>query len=285
MLALVGEIDGLLCGDDAITRKVLEKSLPRLKVLSKYGIGLDKIDLKAAEALGIPVCYTPGVNHTTVAEHCFGLMLCLYRNIPREDALVKSGKWKRITGHELFGKTLGILGLGRIGKEVAVRALAFGMKVVAYDPIRDESFLSQHSVQFLSSHDEVIRVADILSLHMNLSETTRGLINRARLASMKKGAIIINCARGGIVDQQALGEALISEAIAGYGCDVLEHEPPEPDNPLIGLENVVVTPHIGSRTYESVARQAEMATRNLILVLNKKPPLARFQLESKELAK
>ncbi|HNT37146.1 MAG TPA: NAD(P)-dependent oxidoreductase, partial [bacterium] len=137
----------------------------------------------------------------------------------------------------------------------------------------------------LSSHDEVIRVADILSLHMNLSETTRGLINRARLASMKKGAIIINCARGGIVDQQALGEALISEAIAGYGCDVLEHEPPEPDNPLIGLENVVVTPHIGSRTYESVARQAEMATRNLILVLNKKPPLARFQLESKELAK
>ncbi|HNT35500.1 MAG TPA: NAD(P)-dependent oxidoreductase, partial [bacterium] len=126
MLALVGEIDGLLCGDDAITRKVLEKSLPRLKVLSKYGIGLDKIDLKAAEALGIPVCYTPGVNHTTVAEHCFGLMLCLYRNIPREDALVKSGKWKRITGHELFGKTLGILGLGRIGKEVAVRALAFG---------------------------------------------------------------------------------------------------------------------------------------------------------------
>lgn len=276
MLGLVGELDGILCGDDAMTRPVLEKSLPRLRVLSKYGIGLDRIDLKAARELGIPVCYTPGVNHTTVAEHSFGLLLSLCRNIPKENALVKSGQWKRITGHELLGKTMGILGLGRIGKEVAVRALAFGMRVVAHDPVHDEVFLREHPIEMMSSAELVITNADVLALHMNLSETTRGLLNKQRIALLKPGVYIVNCARGALVDQDALAEALQAGTVAGYGCDVLENEPPEPNNPLIGLENVIITPHIGSRTFESVERQAEMATRNLILMLSGRQPIARF---------
>jgi D-3-phosphoglycerate dehydrogenase len=147
MLQLVksgGGFDGLLHGDDAITRKVIQAALPRLKVLSKYGIGLDSVDVKAATELKVPVMFTPGVNHTTVAEHTFGLMLMLAKHLREEANFVKSGQWKRITGVELAGKTLGILGLGRIGKEVAKRALAFEMKVLAHDVHWDEEFLKAY---------------------------------------------------------------------------------------------------------------------------------------------
>jgi len=274
IMELVGDVDGIICGDDEYTRAVLEKSLPRLKVLSKYGIGLDRIDLKSATDLGIPVCFTPGVNHTTVAEHTFGLMISLSRNITTENEYVKSGQWKRITGHELMGKTIGILGLGRTGKEVAIRAIAFGMKVVAYDIHFDGDFLREHPVEKADSIGQVVKEADILSLHMNLSEDNKGCINTESIDTMKKGIYIVNCARGALIVQDDLAQALKSGKIAGYACDVLEHEPPEENNPLIGLENVIVTPHIGSRTYESVARQAEAATRNLILVLDGKKPLA-----------
>ena len=277
MLDQVGEIDGTICGDDAFTRNVMQKALPRLKVISKYGIGLDKIDLEAAFDLGIPVCFTPGVNHTTVAEHIFGLMIGLCRNIPQEDALIKAGNWKRITGHELMGKTLGILGLGRIGKEVAVRALAFQMRVVAFDIAPDRDFLAKHPVNLLDSPRAVLREAELLSLNMNLTAANRRFINRETLCEMKDGIYIVNCARGGLVDEGDLAEALHSGHVAGYACDVLDHEPPEQGNPLVGLDNVIVTPHIGSRTYESVARQAEMATRNLLLMLSGKSPLAQVK--------
>lgn len=274
MLGLVGDFDGVLCGDDAFTRKVLEKCLPKLKVLSKYGIGVDKIDLQAATDLKIPVTYCPGVNHTTVAEHSFGLMLSLYRQIPQQNAIVHQGHWKRMTGHELLGKTLGILGLGRIGKEVAKRARAFEMDVLGFDPFWDEGFATQYGIERKATADEVIREADILALHMNLSPENRSFLNSTRLAAMKKGAILINTSRGALVDQWAVAEAVKSGQLAGYGCDVVEPEPIESTNPLIGLENVVMTPHIGSRTYESVLRQATMAVENLIRVLRGEAPLA-----------
>src|SRR5271167_200602 len=154
-LALVGDVDGYICGDDAITRQVLEKARPKLKVLSKYGIGVDKIDVKCCTEFGIPLLFTPGVNHTTVAEHNFLLLLALEKNFLFHTDSTRAGGWKRKTGHELLEKTIGIIGLGRIGKEVAIRARAFGMKVLAFDNYFDDGFSQQHQVKRAGSLAEV----------------------------------------------------------------------------------------------------------------------------------
>jgi D-3-phosphoglycerate dehydrogenase len=274
MLELMGDIDGLLCGDDAITRAVLQKSLPRLKVLSKYGIGLDKIDLKAATELKIPVCFTPGVNHTAVAEQTFLLLLALEKNFLYAVDATRQGQWKRKTGHEIMGKTIGIIGLGRIGKEVAIRARAFGMTPLAYDIQWDDAFAAAHSVQRAPSFDAIFAAADYISLHTNLTPQTRGLINAAAIAKMKQGVILINCARGEIVHTPDLLAALRSGRVAGYGADVLDHEPPPPDHPFLHEPNCIITPHVSSRTFESVQRQATMSVKNLIAVLDGQKPLA-----------
>jgi D-3-phosphoglycerate dehydrogenase / 2-oxoglutarate reductase len=274
MLELVGDVDAFLCGDDAITRKVLEKALPRLKVISKYGIGLDKIDVNAATELKVPVTFCPGVNHTTVAEHTFGLLLAIYRQIVTECNHVKAGRWKRLTGHELMGKTIGIVGLGRIGREVALRARVFGMKVIAHDVYWDEAFAADNQVERAGSFDEIFSAADVVSLHTNLNDQTRGMVNADSIALMKPHAVLLNCARGELVDTSALVAALKENRIAGYGTDVLDQEPPPSDHPLFACENAVITPHIGSRTYESVVRQAGMAVDNLIAVLRGETPRA-----------
>ena len=274
MLELVGDFDAFLCGDDAITRAVLEKSLPRLKVVAKYGIGLDRVDVAAATELKIPVTFCPGVNHTTVAEHTFGLLLSIYRQIVEQANSVRSGNWKRLTGHELMGKTIGIAGLGRIGKEVATRARAFGMTVLGYDLYWDEAFASQHNVERVADIDTLLTRSDILSLHMNLTPETKGLINAERIKLCKKNLVLLNCARGELVDSAALALALHEKRIAGYGADVLDEEPPSPTHPLLNCPGTVITPHIGSRTHESVIRQATMATQNMINVLNGLPALA-----------
>lgn len=273
-LALVGGVDGFICGDDAITRRVLEKALPRLRVLSKYGIGVDKIDVRAATELGIPVCYTPGVNHTTVAEHCFALLLALSRNLVEEVGYTRAGQWKRMTGHEIMDRRMGVVGLGRIGREVAVRAKAFGMPVTGYDIHWPEAFAAELGIERADSMDALFERADILSLHTNLTEETRKLVNLQSLSRMKDGVIILNCARGELVDTGAMLHALQVGKVAGYGTDVLDEEPPPPDHPLLTAPNCLVTPHIGSRTYESVVRQATKAVQNLINVMNGQEPLA-----------
>jgi len=272
MLELAGAFDAFLCGDDAITRAVLEKSMPRLRVISKYGIGVDKIDVPAATELGVPVTFCPGVNHTTVAEHAFLLMLMLARRMREQLPLVP--QWKRLTGHELMGKRLGIIGLGRIGKEVAVRARAFGMEVLAYDINRDTAFANKQQLCLVDTISELLRESDILSLHTSLTPETRGLVNEQTLRAMKPGAFIINCARGELVDTPAIAAALRAKTLGGYATDVLAAEPPPPEHPLLGLDNCLVTPHIGSRTCESVQRQAGMAVDNLLLALDGKKPLA-----------
>ncbi len=278
-LALVGDVDGYICGDDAITRKVLENARPKLRVLSKYGIGVDKIDVKCATEFGIPVLFTPGVNHTTVAEHTFLLLLALEKNLLYHTDSTRSGGWKRKTGHELLEKTIGIVGLGRIGKEVAIRAKAFGMTPVGYDVYWDEAFAKANGVKRLASLDEIFAVSDYLSLHTNLTPETRDMINAKSIAKMKKGVIILNCARGEIVNTQDMAEALQSGQIAGYGTDVLEQEPPPPDHPLLKLPNCLITPHIASRTFESVVRQATTSVKNLILAMNGEKPIAQVNPE------
>ncbi|MGD1087351.1 MAG: phosphoglycerate dehydrogenase [Verrucomicrobiota bacterium] len=278
-LALVGNVDGYICGDDAITRKVLEKAHPRLKVLSKYGIGVDKIDVKSCTEFGIPLLFTPGVNHMTVAEHNFLLLLSLEKNFLFHTDSTRAGGWKRKTGHELFEKTIGIIGLGRIGKEVAIRACAFGMRIIAYDNHFDDAFGKQYGVKKAASLDEVFATGDYISLHTNLTPETRDMINAKSIAKMKKGVLILNCARGEIVNTNDMVAALKSGQIDGYGTDVLDKEPPPADHPLLKLPNVVCTPHVASRTYESVVRQATTAVKNLILAMNGEKPIAQVNPE------
>ena len=268
MLELAGEFDAYLCGDDAITRVVLEKSLPRLQVISKYGIGLDKIDLDTCNEKKLPVLFTPGVNHTTVAEHTFMLLLAIMKQLVEHANFVRAGEWKRMTGHEIWKKRIGIAGFGRIGREVALRAKAFEMDVTAFDIYWPEEFAHEHGFKRAGRMDELFETSDVLSLHTNLSNETRGLVNADRLAKMPEGAVVLNTARGELVENDAIISALDSGRLAGYGTDVLDVEPPEPGHPLVVHPKVLVTPHIGSRTYESVPRQAMRATENLINFLS-----------------
>ena len=278
-LALVGEVDGYICGDDAITRKVLEKARPKLKVLSKYGIGVDKIDVKSATEFGIPVLFTPGVNHTTVAEHNFLLLLALEKNFLFHTDSTRSGGWKRKTGHELLDKTIGIIGMGRIGREVAIRAKAFGMNVLGFDLHWDEKFAAEHGLQHAKTLDDIYKYSDYISLHTSLTPETKDMISAASIAKMKKGVLILNCARGEIVNTNDLIAGLKSGQVGGYGTDVLDQEPPPPDHPLLKLPNVVCTPHVASRTYESVVRQATTSVKNLILAMKGEPPIAQGNKE------
>jgi D-3-phosphoglycerate dehydrogenase / 2-oxoglutarate reductase len=278
-LALVGDIDGYICGDDLITRAVLEKARPRLKVLSKYGIGVDKIDVKSCTEFGIPLLFTPGVNHTTVAEHTFLLLLALEKNFLFHCDSTRSGGWKRQTGHELLDKTIGIVGMGRIGKEVSIRAKAFGMKPIGYDVYWDDTFAAEHGIERAASLDELFPKADYISLHTNLTPETRDLIRADSIAKMKPGVLILNCARGEIVNTADMAAALQSGRVGGYGTDVLDEEPPRADHPLTHLPNCIVTPHIGSRTSESVQRQAMAAVTNLINALHGEKPLAQVNPE------
>jgi D-3-phosphoglycerate dehydrogenase len=274
MLELVGEVDALLCGDDAVTKAVIDKALPRLKVIAKYGIGVDKIDVDYATACGIPVSFCPGVNHTTVAEHVFALLLALTKNLLPQATACASGKWQRCTGTEIMGKTIGIVGLGRIGREVALRAKAFGMPVVGYDLYWPDSFAQQQQIERADTLEVLLATSDIVTLHTNLTEQTRNLINEKTLAVMKRGALLINCGRGELAHAGDIARALGTGQLGGYGADVLDQEPPPKDHPLLGAENCVITPHIGSRTFESVQRQALMATQNLIHLLKGEAPLA-----------
>ncbi|MGK2925508.1 MAG: phosphoglycerate dehydrogenase [Lysobacterales bacterium] len=274
MLEIAGDFDGFLCGDDAITPAVIDKSLPRLKWISKYGIGLDKIDKAYVTAKGIPIGYTPGVNHTTVAEHTFGLMLGLTKKIFESVGHTRQGQWKRPTGNEIMDKTLGIVGLGRIGKEVAIRAKAFGMVVQAFDINWDEPFAAAHGVARCPATEDLFATSDIISLNCFLDDNTRNMIDRDSIAKMKDGVVIINCARGDIINTGDVAQALLDGKLGGYGADVLDVEPPPPDHPLFTTPNTAITTHIGSRTYESVVRQATKATQNLINFVNGVPPVA-----------
>lgn len=268
MLELAGDFDCFLCGDDAITAAVIDKSLPRLQTISKYGIGLDKINVDYATEKKIPVLFTPGVNHTTVAEHTFGLLLGITKDIQSNAVAVQNGEWvagwKKPVGNEIMGKTIGIIGLGRIGKEVAIRARAFGMKIIAFDPYFDDSFASEYGVKKCADMDEVLHSSDVVSLHCFLNEETEDMINASKIAEMRDQVIVLNCARGELVNTNDMADALKSGKVGGYGADVLDAEPPAPNHPLIGAPNCIITSHIGSRTHESVQRQANRCLHNAI---------------------
>lgn len=267
MLALIAEhggFDALLNGDDDLNQKVIAAMQPRLRVIAKYGIGLDKIDVEYATSQKIPVLFTPGVNHTTVAEHCFGLMIAAAKNFWWHMKGVKDGGWARQTGRDLCGKTLGIIGLGRIGKEMIKRAHAFGMNVIAFTRHWPDEFCAQYQVQRAANHAEVIAASDYLSLHCALTDETRELINKDSIATMKDDAFIINTARGGVISETDVADACRSGKLGAYATDVLDIEPMQAPHPFQEIDNIIITPHIGSRTHESVGRQAMRAVCNLI---------------------
>ncbi len=268
LIAREGRFDGLLNGDDEITARVIDALLPRLKVIAKYGIGLDSIDVKYATSKKIAVLFTPGVNHTTVAEHTFGLMIALAKGFGVHLASTRSGGWKRVTGTELADKTIGVIGMGRVGKEVIKRAVAFDMHPVAFDVYWDEQFAKQYNVRRVTSADDILRECDIVSLHMNLTDENRQYINQARIATMKNGAMLINTARGGLVNEQDVADACKSGQLGGYAADVVAKEPMTRPHPFDGIDNIIITPHIASRTFESVERQAMRASTNIVEFLN-----------------
>lgn len=266
LLPIISDFDGIICGDDEYTSDVIEKGKNgNLKVISKYGIGLDKIDLEAAKKLGIIVTNCPGVNHTTVAEHVFALLLSYTKNIPKEIQYTKNGEWKRLTGNEIYGKTIGIVGLGKIGKEVAKRAFAFGMSINGYDTYWDEEFSNQFHIKRCINISELTKNSDIISLHTNLDNSTRGIISKSIIENdLKAGTIIINTARGELIDLESMILGLKTKKVGAYLTDVLDEEPMPSNYHLKDFDNVFITPHIGSRTYESVERQGTMAVENLI---------------------
>ena len=257
--------DGYIAGLDYITADVVRRMPDSLRVISRYGAGVDRVDLVACKARGITVTNTPGVNATAVCELVFGLMLSLARNIPQLHAAVQRGEWPRNDGMELAGRTLGIIGLGAIGKKLAARAKAFEMIVLAYDPFLDEQFVQAQGIK-AADLTELLKTADIVSLHVPLTDETRHLIDRERIGIMKEGAIIINTARGGLIDEAACAGAITSGKLGGLGLDVFEQEPLV-DSPLLGLPRVVFTPHTGAHTAEAVRDMGLMAVKNLISVL------------------
>jgi D-3-phosphoglycerate dehydrogenase / 2-oxoglutarate reductase len=235
---------------------LLEKA-QRLRVIGRAGVGVDNVDVEAATRRGILVMNTPGGNAVSVAEHTLALMLGLARSVPQATASTHAGRWEKssLSGTELRGKTLGLVGLGRVGMEVARRARALGMKVVAHDPYVSVAAAREIEVELLPL-DDVLKQSNFLSLHTSLSAATENLINAAAIAKMKKGAWIINCARGELIDEAALAEALKSGQLAGAGLDTFAQEPPK-NSPLIGLPNVIATPHIAGSTREA---QEEVGT-------------------------
>jgi D-3-phosphoglycerate dehydrogenase / 2-oxoglutarate reductase len=253
LLAIIGDFEGLVVRSETkVTAKIIEAAA-KLKVIGRAGVGVDNVDVDAATKRGIIVMNTPGGNTISTAEHAFSLMVSTARNIPQADASVKSGKWDRKTflGVELYNKTLAILGMGRIGAEIARRAIAFGMRVVAYDPYLSASRARSLQVELLDSLDDIVPQADFITLHMPLTAETKYMLNAERLAKTRRGVRIVNCARGGLIQETALVEALKSGQVAAAALDVFETEPLPADSPLRGIPNIVFTPHLGASTAEA----------------------------------
>lgn len=265
MLGLCEDVDGMIVGIDPVTEKVL-RNARKLKAISKYGAGLDNIDLKTARELGIKVASAAGTNARSVAELTVGMFFALARNLTKHTAIVKDGGWERIQGIELYGKTAGIIGLGNIGKEVARMAGGLGMRVIAYDPyFSDGDFLKKCGVEMVSL-ECVFKEADFVTLHVPLTEATAKIVNRDTLKLMKKTAFLVNTSRGGLIDEDALYEALKNGEIAGAAADVFSKEPPD-SHPLLTLDNFLLTPHIGAYTVEAVEKMAVKSVENLVKML------------------
>ncbi len=251
--------NALLAGGEWLTEKVFA-AVPELRVVARAGVGYDRVDIAAATKHGVAVTITPTANHAAVAEHTLALLFGAARLIALNDRTMRAGQWIRRALCPLRGRTIGLVGLGRIGQSTAVRCAALGMKVVACEVKPDTAFVQQHGIE-LVSFDALLKHADFVSLHCPLLDQTRGLMNAAAFAKMKPGSLFINTARGGLVVEADLISALQSGHLGGAGLDVFEKEPPDPKNPLFRMDQVVVTPHLGGADTQSIADMGAEAAR------------------------
>jgi len=264
-IALLSEVRAIIAGTRPIGAEDLALA-EHLELVVRTGVGYDGVDVVAASELGVPVCITAGANRRAVAEHVFALMLASARRVPENIRNLADGSWQQLTGRELGGATLGILGFGSIGKAVAGLARGFGMEVVAYDPYFDDAFAAANGVR-RAELDEVLSQSDFITLHLFLDDSTRNLIDAARIATMRPDAYLINTSRGGIVDEAALVEAVRNGVIGGAALDVFEVEPLPQDSPLLDTPGILATTHVAGATREARGESGRMAAANVIEVL------------------
>lgn len=243
---------------------------PNLKVIGRTGVGYDSVDVKTAAAKGIPVVITPGANNRSVAEHAVAMMFALAKNLMEAQTEMCTGNWKirdAKKAFELEGKKVGILGLGAIGKETAKICRGCGMEIAAYDPFMTKEQIESFGAEYYENYEELLKVSDLVTIHVPLTEQTKDMIAKEQLASMKKTALIINCSRGGIVNEKDLVEALKNGVIAGAGTDVYCSEPPKTDDPLLNCPNLIVSPHSAAQTREAVIKMAQMCVKGCLAVV------------------
>jgi D-3-phosphoglycerate dehydrogenase len=268
LLAYAGTFDGTLCGDDLYTARVLQACSPRLKVISKWGTGIDSIDRQVAEGLGIQVCNTPNAFTLPVADTVLGNILTFARHFPWMDQVIKSGRWEKIPGRSLSECTLGVVGVGKIGKAVIRRARAFGMQLLGNDIIPvDPVFLAKNGVSMTTLEDLMAR-SDFISLNCDLNPTSYHLINATTLSHIRKSAVLINTSRGHVIDETALITSLQSGQLAGAALDVFEDEPLPKDSPLIRMENVMLSSHNANSSPKAWERVHQNTIENLLKALN-----------------
>jgi len=280
VLAYIEEADAVIAGAREPYDAAVLARARRLQVIARTGVGFDRIDLAAATARGIFVATTPGTLERSVADHTMLLILAAARNLIPMDRAVHAGRWERIAGIELDGRRLGLLGLGRIGREVATRARAFGLRLIAYDPVPDVAFASAVGVALAPTWMDVLAEADIVSLHLPLLPDLERFVGRDFLRRMKAGSILVNTARGALVDEGALYEALSGGHLRAAALDVLAVEPVDPKSPLLGLPNLILTPHVASFTEEAWLRVVARAVDNVLDALQGRVPVGALNPEA-----
>ena len=273
LVAIIPGIDGYIAGLDKIDRRVFEAA-DQLKVISRYGVGIEAVDLQAAKERNIVVTNTPGANSVSVAELTIALMLNLARDLPATLQATRAGEWPRKSGLSLEGKVIGLVGFGSIGQQVAKRLHGFDCILLAYDPYASSEKATEYDVKMVSL-SEVACQADFLSLHCAVTDETRGMIDADFLAQMKPGSYLVNTARGELVDEAALVAALQGKMLAGAALDAFTTEPPGSDNPLLALPNLLATPHMGAHSDSAANAMGWMAVNDCLAVLRGEPPAYR----------
>ncbi len=267
---IVEDIDGVVVGVDDWNEDVF-KLAPKLKGMARFGVGVDNIDLNAAKEHGIIVCNSPGINSSAVAEQAVALLLSLIRNIPEMNSAVRKGEWPRPMFHELKSRTIGFLGFGAIARNVAQRLAGFGPEMIAYDKYPNQEAADKLGVR-LVSQEEVLKESDIISIHLPATDETKHLINKETIQQMKDGVYIVNTARGSIVNEADMAEALESGKVAGFGTDVFEHEPIDLSGPLFKYDNYIATPHVSAETFENCETTSVVTARALLAVFEGREP-------------
>lgn len=270
LATLLRHTDAMLASTDSMTAEILDRA-PRLKLIARVGVGYDTVDVDAAHQRGVAVTVTPGANEHAVADYTLASMLGLLRRVVANHVSTAANGWERRAGTDLTGKTVGIVGLGRIGKLVARRLAGFDVRLLAHDVYQDATFARQYGVQYMAL-DELLAAADIVTFHVLLTPQTRHLLDARRLALLKPSAVVVNTCRGPVIDERALAEALHAGQLAGAALDVFEEEPPR-GSPILTAPNVLLSPHMAGITKESSRRMAEMAVAEVARSLQGLPPL------------